>query len=119
MDKNQAGIILVNGTSKARGNGVRRLKGKKYARPVITSWRWLLPDALGREKRWMDLSALKLGEFAHRKAKTRYEFAPSKPHGSSPGGLFSNCAPAKEYPKPVHLILHIWIWVNPKLGKLG
>lgn len=79
MDKNQAGIILVNGTSKARGNGVRRLKGKKYARPVITSWRWLLSDALGREKRWMDLSALKLGEFAHRKAKTRLRVGKAAP----------------------------------------
>lgn len=79
MDKNQAGIILVNGTSKARGNGVRRLKGKKYAQPMITSWRWLLPDALGREKRWMDLSALKLGEFAHRKAKTRLRVGKAAP----------------------------------------
>lgn len=46
---------------------------------MITSWRWLLPDALGREKRWMDLSALKLGEFAHRKAKTRLRVGKAAP----------------------------------------
>lgn len=55
------------------------IKGKKYARPMITSWRWLLPDALGREKRWMDLSALKLGEFAHRKAKMRLRVGKAAP----------------------------------------
>lgn len=71
--KDRAGITLIKGTNKATGDRGRRLRGKRCPDRGDT----LALAAAGR--RGMDLSTLKCGGVAHRKAKTSHGVGKAAP----------------------------------------